>query len=172
MDEERPLRCWTERKKIESAKLRAALAIPAGAQPVASLDFANREPRRCPRCTRMWDLLFYVLIIAVLAVLVVVAGVVVRGYLTGTSPTAAFFGPKPDPRLYVSEQASLDGRRRLLLVRRDDVEHLIMTGGPVDVVIETGISVRHAPYSSAAQAQPAASFDRAARAFGQKASDG
>ncbi len=26
-----------------------------------------------------------------------------------------------------------------MLVRRDNVEHLIMTGGPVDVVIETGI---------------------------------
>jgi hypothetical protein len=25
------------------------------------------------------------------------------------------------------------------LVRRDDTEHLIMTGGPVDVLIETGI---------------------------------
>ena len=27
-----------------------------------------------------------------------------------------------------------------MLIRRDDVEHLIMTGGPVDVVIETGIA--------------------------------
>jgi flagellar protein FliO/FliZ len=26
------------------------------------------------------------------------------------------------------------------LIRRDDVEHLLMTGGPVDVVVETGIS--------------------------------
>ena len=26
-----------------------------------------------------------------------------------------------------------------VLIRRDDVEHLLMTGGPVDVVIETGI---------------------------------
>ena len=42
-------------------------------------------------------------------------------------------------RLGVVEAASVDGRRRLVLVRRDNVEHLIMTGGPVDVVIETGI---------------------------------
>jgi flagellar protein FliO/FliZ len=42
-------------------------------------------------------------------------------------------------RVGVVETASLDGRRRLVLVRRDNVEHLIMTGGPVDVVIETGI---------------------------------
>jgi hypothetical protein len=42
-------------------------------------------------------------------------------------------------RVGVVESTSLDGRRRLLLIRRDNVEHLIMTGGPVDVVIETGI---------------------------------
>ena len=34
----------------------------------------------------------------------------------------------------------MDRTRRLVLIRRDDVEHLIMTGGPVDVVIETGIA--------------------------------
>ena len=42
-------------------------------------------------------------------------------------------------RVGLVESTSLDGRRRLVLVRRDNVEHLIMTGGPVDVVIETGI---------------------------------
>jgi hypothetical protein len=42
-------------------------------------------------------------------------------------------------RLGVVETASVDGRRRLVLIRRDNVEHLIMIGGPVDMVIETGI---------------------------------
>lgn len=42
-------------------------------------------------------------------------------------------------RLGLVESAALDGRRRLLLVRRDNVQHLILTGGPVDVVVETGI---------------------------------
>lgn len=49
------------------------------------------------------------------------------------------FTPKPR-RLGVVESTSVDGRRRLILVRRDNVEHLIMTGGPVDVLIETGIA--------------------------------
>jgi hypothetical protein len=49
------------------------------------------------------------------------------------------FTPK-QRRLGVIESTSVDGRRRLLLVRRDNVEHLIMTGGPVDVLIETGIA--------------------------------
>ncbi len=43
-------------------------------------------------------------------------------------------------RLGIIESTHIDGRRRLLLVRRDNVEHLIMTGGPVDVLIETGIT--------------------------------
>ena len=44
-----------------------------------------------------------------------------------------------------SETANVDGRRRLVLVRRDDVEHLTMTGGPVDVVIETNIENKATP---------------------------
>jgi len=51
----------------------------------------------------------------------------------------ALFGPRPERRLSIVEHASVDGRRRLVLVRRDNVEHLIMTGGPVDVLIESGI---------------------------------
>jgi flagellar protein FliO/FliZ len=39
----------------------------------------------------------------------------------------------------VVETASVDGHRKLILIRRDTVEHLIMTGGPVDVLIESGI---------------------------------
>ena len=45
-----------------------------------------------------------------------------------------------DRRLGVVETASVDGHRKLILIRRDTVEHLIMTGGKVDVLIETGIA--------------------------------
>jgi len=48
------------------------------------------------------------------------------------------------PRLGVIEYATVDARRRLLLVRRDNVEHLMMIGGPTDVVVEANI-VRAAP---------------------------
>jgi len=43
------------------------------------------------------------------------------------------------PRLSVTEYASIDARRRLLLVRRDNVEHLVMIGGPSDIVVEANI---------------------------------
>ncbi len=47
-----------------------------------------------------------------------------------------------EKRLGVVETASVDQKRKLLLVRRDDVEHLIIVGGPVDMVVETGIKGR------------------------------
>jgi len=43
------------------------------------------------------------------------------------------------PRLAVIDAASVDGRRRLVLIRRDNTEHLLMIGGPTDVVVETNI---------------------------------
>src|SRR5262249_37818033 len=48
------------------------------------------------------------------------------------------------PRLAVIDYASVDGRRRLILVRRDNVEHLLMIGGPSDIVVEPNI-VRATP---------------------------
>ncbi len=42
-------------------------------------------------------------------------------------------------RLAVMDAAIVDSRRRLVLVRRDDVEHLILIGGPTDVVVEQNI---------------------------------
>jgi hypothetical protein len=43
------------------------------------------------------------------------------------------------PRLAVIDAAAVDGRRRLVLVRRDNVEHLLMIGGPTDIVVEANI---------------------------------
>src|ERR1700681_3013436 len=43
------------------------------------------------------------------------------------------------PRLAVIDAAAVDGRRRLVLVRRDNVEHLLMIRGPTHIVGETHI---------------------------------
>jgi flagellar protein FliO/FliZ len=43
------------------------------------------------------------------------------------------------PRLAVVDAASVDGRRRLVIIRRDNVEHLLMIGGPTDVLVESNI---------------------------------
>lgn len=44
-------------------------------------------------------------------------------------------------RLSISETIPLDARRRLVLVRRDDVEHLLLlgAGSAPDVLVEAGI---------------------------------
>lgn len=46
---------------------------------------------------------------------------------------------KQDRRLSVEEIYPLDGRHRLVLVRRDDTEHLLMLGSTSDLLIESNI---------------------------------
>ena len=48
-------------------------------------------------------------------------------------------GKNRQPRLAVLDATAVDTRRRLVLIRRDDVEHLVMIGGPTDIVIESRI---------------------------------
>ena len=43
------------------------------------------------------------------------------------------------PRLGVIDAVDVDRQRQLVIVRRDNIEHLLMIGGPNDVVIESGI---------------------------------
>jgi len=85
----------------------------------------------------------------ILTILLLVAlgigGWLLWGYLKGEGPGAAIMGNSREKRTGVIEQTSVDGRRKLVLIRRDGTEHLIMTGGPVDVVIETGIAPTHRP---------------------------
>lgn len=44
-------------------------------------------------------------------------------------------------RLNVVDSVMLDTKRQMFIVRRDNVEHVILTGGPQDVVVESGIAV-------------------------------
>ncbi len=60
------------------------------------------------------------------------------------------------PRLAVIDAAAVDGRRRLILIRRDNVEHLLMIGGPSDVVVEANIVRAAAPARDAAGPRPEA----------------
>lgn len=44
------------------------------------------------------------------------------------------------PRLAVVDTAPVDNRRSLVIVRRDNVEHLLLIGGPTDLLVEPNIS--------------------------------
>lgn len=63
-------------------------------------------------------------------------------------------------RLAITDAATVDSKRRLVLLRRDDVEHLIMIGGPTDIIIETDIR-RQKPAVSAVPVETAAPTARA-----------
>jgi len=75
--------------------------------------------------------------IAVFALLVL-AYWAVRRYWGGQRVSAA---PRRrrHPRVGVIETAAVDARRRFILIRRDNVEHLLLVGGAADVVIEPNI---------------------------------
>jgi flagellar protein FliO/FliZ len=74
--------------------------------------------------------------VAVLALIGVAAWLVRRfaGNRLGANTTRGRM-----PRLAVIDAAAVDGRRRLVLVRRDNIEHLLMIGGPTDIVVESNI---------------------------------
>ncbi|GEM_PF-718351 len=79
---------------------------------------------------------FYVIAVAS------VVGIALLGSLLAAqrNPGGMGFFSSRDRRLGVVEQTSVDGRRKLLLVRRDNVEHLVLIGGPIDIILETGIA--------------------------------
>lgn len=81
-------------------------------------------------------LTFFLAFVVVLA-LIGLAAWLVRRFAGNRLGTNANRGRMP--RLAVIDAAAVDGRRRLVLVRRDNVEHLLMIGGPTDIVVEPNI---------------------------------
>lgn len=56
---------------------------------------------------------------------------------------------RPNQRIGVIETAVVDGNRRLVLVRRDNTEHLLLLGNHGDLVIENNIPVSEASQQQA-----------------------
>jgi flagellar biogenesis protein FliO len=95
----------------------------------------------------------FILAFIIVLVLIAVTAWLVRRFGSGALTSAG--GRGRQPRLAVIDAASVDARRKLILVRRDNVEHLVMIGGPTDVVIEPNIvraaaATREAPAARAA----------------------
>jgi len=93
----------------------------------------------------------------------VVALAFVVGLIGLLAIAAKRFGMAPrivkDPgrkgRLAIVDMAPLDGRRRLVLVRRDSVEHLVILGATSETVVETSIPAATAAEAGTAEAAPA-----------------
>lgn len=74
----------------------------------------------------------------VLLVVVLLFVRLIRGMTFGTFVSG---GRNRKTRLAVMDATAVDSHRRLVLIRRDDVEHLILIGGPTDVVVEQNIRI-------------------------------
>ena len=79
----------------------------------------------------------YVLSAIVIVVLLLVLLLIMRALFARRIRPAG--GRARQPRLGVVDAFDIDRQRQLVLVRRDNVEHLIMIGGPNDVVVESAI---------------------------------
>jgi len=55
-------------------------------------------------------------------------------------------------RLQVVETLALDARRRIVLIRRDGQEHLLLLGGDRETVIEAGLDAPAVPFPDAGEA--------------------
>ncbi len=77
-------------------------------------------------------------------------------------------GRTRQPRLGIVDVYDLDRQRQLVLLRRDNVEHLLLIGGPNDVVIETNImrvAASGRPAAGPAEAMPSPIPERAPSAI-------
>jgi len=74
-------------------------------------------------------------------ILLVIVLVVVRLVRSMTFGTFVAGGRNRKTRLAVTDATAVDSHRRLVLVRRDDIEHLLLIGGPTDVVVESVIRI-------------------------------
>lgn len=72
-------------------------------------------------------------------VLLVIVLVIVKLIRSLTFGTFVAGGRNRKTRLAVMDATAVDSQRRLVLVRRDDIEHLLLIGGPTDVVVERDI---------------------------------
>ena len=75
------------------------------------------------------------IITAAIAVAILIVGLLIFKTLSRT------VRGRKGQRLGISEYHEIDKTRRLVLVRRDDTEHLLLIGGAHDLVVESGISL-------------------------------
>lgn len=103
----------------------------------------------------LWTLAALVVLVIVLLIVKMIRSLTFGTFVAG--------GRNRKTRLAVMDATAVDSHRRLVLVRRDDIEHLLLIGGPTDVVVERDIRLaasRRAnltPEAGAAHASAAAS---------------
>lgn len=84
--------------------------------------------------------------------LIGVTALILKRFGSGGMPTSGG-GRNRQPRLAVLDSATVDSKRKLVLIRRDNSEHLLLIGGLSDLVIETNIN-RAPPIAAAGDRRP------------------
>lgn len=79
----------------------------------------------------LWTAVALILFVVVLLIIKLVRGMMFGTFVAG--------GRNRKTRLAVMDATAVDSHRRLVLVRRDDIEHLLLIGGPTDLVVERDI---------------------------------
>jgi flagellar protein FliO/FliZ len=77
---------------------------------------------------------------ALLFVLALIAGLGWAVRRWGPSGAARLAGGRRR-RLHIVDSLPLDARRRLVIVRRDGAEHLLLLGGQADLLVESGFTL-------------------------------
>ncbi len=105
----------------------------------------------------------YVIAFAIIFFLLALFALVLRR-LTGGRLSVPAHGRSRQPRLGIVDVYDLDRQRQLILLRRDNVEHLLLIGGPNDVVVETNLlrtaGARLPPPAADQNAERPESFER------------
>lgn len=96
------------------------------------------------------DYVRFMLALAFVLGLILGAALLAKRFGIGNQAPLRLRGQK---RLAIVESMALDTKHRLVLVRRDQTEHLIVVGATSDMVIETGIAAPNAP-AAPADTQP------------------
>ena len=74
---------------------------------------------------------------AIVLILIGTAAYLLRRF--GSGALAASGQRNRQPRLALVDATPIDNRRKLVIVRRDNVEHLLLIGGPTDLLVEPNI---------------------------------
>ena len=93
-----------------------------------------------------WDLTIRALLSLVL-VLGLIAGTGLLARRFGVGGTGFTLRKGSRRRLGLVEQVSIDNRRRLVLVRKDDTEYLLLVGGGNDLHLETRAGAVPEPFT-------------------------
>jgi hypothetical protein len=79
----------------------------------------------------LWALLALLVLVVLLVIIKLIRSMTFGTFVAG--------GRNRKNRLAVMDATAVDSHRRLVLVRRDDTEHLLLIGGATDIVVESDI---------------------------------